>query len=183
MSLEDSINYDGGGFRRNHRLGYYKPKPNNKLMKLFGGFFNEMPEQEPPPPPPSTSPDMDGGRRYRSSPAKKRSPAKNPVRRRRIGGEYVPGVQTAADMFGTYFADPSIGEIANNTGNVFANLVKGGRKRSPVARRAASPTRRPVARRAASPTRRPVARRAASPKRRPVARRAASPKRYLVRAV
>lgn len=174
MSLEDSINYDGGGFRRNHRLGYYKSKPKPKYkkpMKLFGGFFNELPEQEPPPPPPTNSPDMDGGRRYRSSPAKKRSSAKNPVRRRRIGGENIPGVQTAADMFGTYFADPSLRGIANTSSNVFANLVKGGRKRSPVARRAASPTRRPVARRAASP------------KRRPVARRAASPKRYLIRAV
>ena len=177
MSLEDTLGYEGGGFRRRRRpTGLIKPKPKvnkqallrKQLMKHFGGFFNEMPDQEAPPPAMSPPPPgMEGGRRRRAkSPARSKSPVrrrvKAPVRRRRIGGESLPGVETATNIFGNYFADPSLQRIANtssnigsNTGDVFSKLSSGlmestgGRKR-----RSASPKRRPVARRATSPKRR-----------------------------
>ena len=190
MSLDDTLGYEGGGFRRRRRSIGPKPKVNKQallrkqLMKHFGGFFNEMPDQEAPPPAMSP-PGMEGGRRRRraKSPVRSKSPVrrrvKAPVRGRRFGGESLPGVETATNIFGNYFADPSLQRIANtssnlgsNTGDVFSKLSNGlssglssglstgGRKR-----RSASPKRRPVARRAASP-KRSVVRRVARPVRR-----------------
>ena len=179
-----------------------------KQMKHFGGFFEmgeeseapSMPSMPPMPPISGPYPEQEGaGRRYKPKSKKVgrvaispkiipvrrpvRRPARRPARSQRFGGESLPGVETAANIFGNYFADPSLRGIANtssnlgsSTGDVFAKVTNGirdsmssngGRMRRPV-RRSASPKRR----RPASPKRRP-----ASPK-----RRVAAPKsRVLIR--
>jgi len=175
MSFDDNTLQEvaGGRMRR------YRPKPSIKskpkvnkkallrkrLMKHFGGFFEDT--QDPPPPmmsPPMPT-DLEGGRRRRGkSPVRAKSPvcAKSPVRAKRPvrhsrarGGQ---ALNELANFFGNNLADPSLKTFADgssslsaNTGQAFGNFMNGisgmngGKKR-----RSASPTRRPV-RRAASP--------------------------------
>lgn len=190
MNSDEGIQqeYEGGRFRRPRAKSVLKPKKpkvnkqallRKRLIKHFGGFFNEMQEAPPMPssmPPPAMSP-QDGGRRRRAKSPMRR--AKSPVkkapvrRRRRLGGEggFVQkmmnwgndtilqpiGANTMLDMAGKApqqsldFGVNTLGQVSNQVGN----LVTGGRKRRPVSRaaRSASPKRRPV-RRAASPKRR-----------------------------
>ena len=192
MNSDEGIQqeYEGGRFRRPRAKSVLKPKKpkvnkqallRKRLIKHFGGFFNEMQEAPPMPssmPPPAMSP-QDGGRRRRSkSPMRRaKSPVKKaPVRhRRRLGGEgsvvqdimnfgYDYGIKPTRtdDIIHMAANTPEqsynlganmLGQVSNQVGN----LVTGGRKRRPVSRaaRAASPKRRPV-RRAASPKRRPA---------------------------
>jgi hypothetical protein len=198
MSFDDTLQEVAGGRMRRHRpkssIGYKpkvnKPKVNkkalliNKLKRHFGGFFEDT--QDPPPASPMTPPGLEGGRRRRSkSPVR---PARvRPVRHvlvrpvSRVGRHHVRGGDALKDgvqLFGQYFADPSLKVFADgssnlgaNTGQAIDSLINGGKKR-----RSTSPKRRPV-RHAVSPTRRPV-RRAVSPKPK---RRAALPKRNIAR--
>jgi len=179
--------YEGGRMRRPRARSVLKPKKPTKvnkqallrkrLMKHFGGFFNEM-QEDPPMPPPSMSPPsmspQDGGRRPRrraNSPVRRaKSPVrKAPVRRRRLGGEGsvvkdmmnfgydygmkpfgTPDIMNAAGNFPRQSYDLGVNTIGQVSGQV-GNLFSGGRKRRVV--RAASPKRR-----SASPKRRPARR-------------------------
>jgi len=190
MNSDEAIKqeYEGGRMRRPRARSVLKPKKPKKptkvnkqallrkrLMKHFGGFFNEMQEAPPMPPsmsppsmsPPSMSP-QEGGRRPRrraNSPVRRaKSPVrKAPVRRRRLGGEgsVVKDMMNFGYDYGMKpFGTPDIMNAAGNfprqsydlgvntIGQVSGqvnSLISGGRKRRPV-RRTASPKRRPARR-------------------------------------
>lgn len=179
MDSERVQEYEGGRMRRPRSKIVLKPKKpkvnkqallRKRLMKHFGGFFNEM-QEAPPMSPPSMSP-QDGGRRRRS-----KSPMrKAPVRRRakKLGGEGEAGlVHKMMDWSNNNILQPSgatrILEAAGNapgqsydlgvnTLGKVGNLFSGGRKR-----RSSSPKRRVVpTRRAALPKRHVVPKRRAA---------------------
>lgn len=189
MNSEKVQEYEGGRMRRPRAKSVLKPKKptkvnkqallRKKLMKHFGGFFNEM-QEDPPMSPPDMSPQDGGSRRRSKSPVRRaKSPVKKaPVRRRprRLGGEgnliqdmanifesniikpsgagMVFHAAAAAPQQSLDFGQQSLDFGANTVGQV-GKLVSGGRKR-----RSSSPKRR-VARATVVPKRR-----AASPKRR-----------------
>jgi hypothetical protein len=157
----------------------------NKLMKHFGGFFNEHPDMPAPPglspidPPPSTT----GGRRspFRRALVRPRSPVhrvpvrpRSPGRPRRrklgklgkLGGDGI--VHDTVNSAGSFIdmAMNPYNRVAEGTYNVAAQATQAGQNltglkggvRGRKARRSASPIRRAPARRA--PVRRAPARRA-----------------------
>ena len=179
MDSERVQEYEGGRMRRPRSKIVLKPKKpkvnkqallRKRLMKHFGGFFNEM-QEAPPMSPPSMSP-QDGGRRRRS-----KSPMrKAPVRRRakKLGGEGEDGLVHKIMNWGDQMiikptgTDTVLNAAANVPGQSYdlgvnalgkvGNLFSGGRKR-----RSSSPKRRVVpTRRAALPKRHVVPKRRAA---------------------